>query len=146
MKVLIIHHLQSMWENSYKKYGTSFEVLCMAFAEHLEENDYDKVILTQLENFEPEYMHYQYGLHFHVNLWVEYGYGWTWDDTYHIEKDSWCYGGIHSDVVMVDNWMKDLIGCEVYISGAFDGECIEDLEIALEHLEIDYNRIEELII
>ena len=58
----------------------------------------------------------------------------------------YCEGGYHSEYVLLTDWMRDLKGHEVYISGSFDGECIDDLETALDFLEIPYNRIESLII
>lgn len=49
-------------------------------------------------------------------------------------------------MVLIADWMKKLPSKNVFISGAFDGECIEDLEIALDFLDIDYTRIEKLIV
>ena len=34
----------------------------------------------------------------------------------------------------------------VHLAGAFDGECIEDMEIALGHLDVDFTRLEEFIV
>ena len=34
----------------------------------------------------------------------------------------------------------------VYLAGAFDGECIEDMEIALNALKIKFHRVEDLIV
>lgn len=141
MKILIIHHLESEWETAYiSATGKTFEELCYEFSDYLEVNYFDKVILTR---FEPEH----YIIHNSEPLTLfTYSYGW---DKYDIEANTdriWVEGGSHSDFVLIDDWMLDLYGHDVSISGAFDGECIEDLEIALSALQIDYKRIEELII
>lgn len=49
-KVLIIHHLESTWESGYNGFGESFESLAAKIIMHIQESDYDKVILTQFEN------------------------------------------------------------------------------------------------
>jgi hypothetical protein len=54
-------------------------------------------------------------------------------------------GGSHSEVVLVDEWMHELEG-EIFLCGAFDGECIEDMEIALQGAGKEFERIEGLII
>ena len=59
--------------------------------------------------------------------------------------DRFCEGGSHSEAVLIEDWMQ-LSGEDVYISGAFDGECIEDLEIALRHCQVKFSRIEDLIV
>ena len=56
----------------------------------------------------------------------------------------WTLGGNHSEVVIVPEWMENLKG-EVFICGAFDGECIEDLEIALKGANKEFKRVEHLI-
>lgn len=142
MKTLIIHHLEPMWEQGYKKAGTSFERLVEVFYDHLERNHYDKVILTRFEDHrinEPEYEIIEP----FINQVETYAYGW--EEAESVENpDRFCQGGCHSEVVLLEDWMK--INGQVFISGAFDGECIEDLEIALKHLEVKFNRIESLII
>jgi hypothetical protein len=150
MKVLIIHHLEPIWEPSYIRMGAgSFEAICWQFIEHLEENHYDKVILTQFEHWKPQNEHYLTGIANFINPWEEYAYGWDrdlWDDEHSIEGIDYAPGNLHSETVRLDDWMRDLRNADVYISGAFDGECIDDLETALKFLNIPYKRVEELII
>ncbi len=142
MKTLIIHHLESIWDDGYRKMsGVSFEELVWKFLDHLETFHYDRVILTRFEScgLEPEHepiSHY-------ITDVFEYAYGWEAEELENY-PDRFCEGGTHSEAVLIEDWMK--IDGEVFISGAFDGECIEDLEIALSHLEDPFKRIEELII
>lgn len=144
MKTLIIHHLETMWDSGFKKFGTNFETQCMEIAEHLEETSYDRVILTRFEEWELEPEHYP--IAHHINVIHPYGYGWEDEIKESDPHNTYVEGGNHSEWVLVDDWMKELRHDEVFICGAFDGECIEDLEIALESLNIEPKRIEELIV
>lgn len=162
-RILIIHHLEPMWEDGYRNHGTSFEILKEDFTFHLEENHYDKVILTRFEDFDMSYSEYDQLVDC-VDQVETYDYGWYLDmldvedldelqrlskypEVYQAEDCSlWTSGGIHSEIVWVAEWMLELVDKEVYISGAFRGECMEDLEIALEALGVRYKRLDELIV
>lgn len=145
MKVLIIHHLETMWESGLLNKGTSFEEQIELIFEHLEQEEYDKVILTRFEDWTLEPEHYLIANF--ISVVHPYAYGWEEDCFEGQEKGvDWIEGGNHSEAVLLEDWMKDLKGCEVKICGAFDGECIEDLEIALSACEVEYNRIDRLIV
>lgn len=181
MKVLIIHHLELVWEDGYERAGESFESLAAKVIAHIMKNDYDRVILTRFEDSDFGSEHHTYleiesedyesdyqNVASHVNDVFEYGYGWDIDilkDSYYWDredlqdvieydqlpediKSEWGMGGHHSEIVMIEEWMKELKNkkCDVYICGAFDGECIEDLECALNHIDLDFTRINSLII
>jgi len=152
-KVLIIHHLEPCWQSAYNKIAnTSFESLCQDFIEHIEDNQYDWIILTQFEDWKAQNDHYLTGIAHYIDQWEEYGYGWgkeVLEDERHVNpkyRQEWCNGGNHSEMVLIADWMKEIKNEDIYISGAFDGECIEDLEIALDFLKINYKRVESLII
>lgn len=159
MRTIIIHHLQVMWDRGLRNLGTDFETELEKVVEHLREEQYSRVIVT---NFEANF-----GLDFEQEILqefnpvvYEYMYGWELDTRVFTNEDisvlengqtvnckqdiCWTLGGNHSDVVIVDDWMKELQG-DIFICGAFDGECIEDLEIALEGAGKDFKRINELI-
>lgn len=146
MKTIIIHHLQEMWNDGLERYGTSFEIELEKVLEHLNEVDYDKVIVTNFEaGFDLEDS--QYPLKAFNPVIYDYCYGWEREqveDYGYIENKDYCEGGMHSEVVLIDGWMHDLQG-EIFICGAFDGECIEDLEIALEGANKPFNRLNHLI-
>lgn len=149
MRTLIAHHLEPMWESGYQKAaGLTTDELCRMVGEHCKNIGYNKIIITRMEEFCLEDCHYDNGLgQAEVRT---YGYGWVeqhvkaWIDCGNDASD-WVEGGAHSNFVFIAPWMRQLTG-EVHICGAFDFECIEDLEIALRHLDIDYKRIEDLII
>ncbi len=146
MRVLIIHHLEKCWESGYCGFGLSFERLQEKFVEFLQENSFDRIILTRFEDWKatPEDGYFPEFLEF-ISEVRDYAYGWDKECTKGNEE-RFCVGGTHSDFVLIDDWMLKLRGCDVTISGAFDGECVEDLEIALSHLGIEYKREENLII
>lgn len=142
MKVLIIHHLEPIWQDEYQKFGTSFEELVEKFHEHLSNETYDLVILTRFEEYRIGEDYWQIAQYIHS---VEtYAYGWEKQNMLD-NPDRFCEGGSHSEAVLIEDWMH-LADHDVYISGAFDGECIEDLEIALTHCGVKFSRIEALII
>lgn len=145
MKTIIIHHLQEMWNSGLQKMGTSFDEMLEKTVEHLQENHYDNIIVTNFEaNRDLDDAQWPLG-NFYPTV-HDYCYGWTKDMFEGYENDfTLVEGGIHSEVVLVEDWMKELEG-EIYLCGAFDGECIEDMEIALTGAEKEFKRIENLIV
>jgi len=144
MKVLILHHCEPIWDAGLKKIaGISFEEFEEQIYNYLQDNNFDKIILTRFEEFRILPGEYCY-LANYINQLEVYDYGWT-KELCEQNNLEYTEGGAHSEVVWITDWQKQLKGHEVYIAGAFDGECIEDLEIALRHCEVDYKRINELI-
>ena len=146
MRVLIIHHLESVWSEGYKRYGTSFWKEAEKVRQHLEEIDYDIVILTRFEEWELGDEHYEAGLEDHITAVHTYSYGWCKEMAENDPQGKYVEGGAHSEMVQIAEWMQGLSACNVNICGAFDGECIEDLEIALTALGVEYRRLEGLIV
>lgn len=148
MKVLIAHHLETMWGNSFVNYGTSFDKEAEKLVDHLEASDYDLVILTRFEEWELEPEHHYAGLSHLINHVYPYGYGWEEGMIDGEEGETWTEGGSHSNIVAIDDWMHDLKrrGAKVDLCGAFDGECIEDITIALEAIGIEVNRLDHMIV
>lgn len=145
MKVLIIHHLESTWESGYKKFANiSYEELVEKFRKHLARAKYDLVILTRFKDARLEPEHYPISIY--IDQIHQYDYGWE-PSMFRYESE-YCEGGNHSEVVWLPDWMKELKyqKAHVRIGGAFDGECIEDLEIGLRYLKIPFKRLEHLII
>lgn len=141
-RTLIIHHLEPMWQQGYESKGTSFERLVGRLEYHLERNNYDRVILTRFEDSHLDEAEYEF-IRGYVNQVEQYGYGWEASEREE-QPDRFCEGGTHSEAVLLEDWMR--LDGEVFICGAFDGECIEDLEIALRFLGVQFTRIPELIV
>lgn len=124
---LILHHLEPYWNDSYKKFGTEFEELELKAAKWIRKNKPSRVILTRFEDYRlNEDYSYLYGL---VDDVYDYAYGWE-SDMFQNESD-YCEGGFHSQVVYLPEWIKELKGDRINLAGAFRGECLEDMEIAL---------------
>lgn len=160
-KVLIIHHLEMTWETGYNNHETSFYELASKIKTHIKKSNYDKIVLTQFENYKPQHEHYQSGIADLVTNWFDYGYGWDKEGCEVEEKigcngevfqdnygNEYVKGGDHSEIVLITDWMKELgrYKDNVSICGAFDGECIEDLEIALTACDVKFRRLEKLIV
>ena len=143
MKVLIIHHLEEIWESGYRKFGTSYEALQERFVNYLEENSFDRVILTRFEDFNLGPEHYLIGPY--INKVHDYAYGWEAQERENY-PEMFVDGGAHSEVVLVTDWIKEMRGHKVYLSGAFIGECLEDIEIALKSQDINPIYINELCV
>jgi hypothetical protein len=156
MKVLIIHHLEELWSEGYKQAGTSWWKLEYKFAQYLKKNNFDKVILTKFETTQNYFRNNAFGgnnkfyndypnIATYINEVYEYAYGWSYDElTNH--PDTFVKGGNHSQAVLITDWIKELCGHEVYLSGAFLGECLEDMEIALKSQDIEPKYIMELCV
>lgn len=153
MKTLWIHHLQSIWDSGYRRNGTSFEELLLKVANHIKKVHYDKIILTQFENYDPEDEHcyiieaaYNKGLNIQF---IEYGYGWSKDCF--IDSDAQLIPSKRSystedDVIFIDDFlikMKER-GDIVSLCGAFKGECLLDAQTVLRHLKIKFKTISSL--
>lgn len=156
-----------MWNEGYLKQNTSFEELLEKFYWFLKENTFDRIILTRFEEYKlgGDYCFYSEvdGEYHNLGEFVEtvktYDYGWDKDSIFDGELPEpnlngfyeneygnlYCDGGSHSEIVWIPDWMFNLQG-EVFISGAFDNECIEDLEMALSGASKKFTRIEELIV
>lgn len=173
-KVLILHHVEPMWNDSLiSKGGVSFDELQKNLAEHLEENKYDKVIVTRFEEFKCEQETY-YALYPYIDECETYGYGWDIESCFYIDDEDtddttlaleaikerlengdivrnkygtrFVNGGNHCEIVEIPDFLDDIKTADVYLAGAFDGECIEDMEIAMQALKIDFTRLEQFIV
>lgn len=147
MKVLLIHHLETIWQAGYRMYGTTFFDVAQDILNHITGESYDRVILTRFEDPRLEDEHWESGIADFIDEIQEYGYGWDLDMVDR-EKEGidWVWGGEHSEVVLLFDWIARLRGNDVHLCGAFDRECIEDMELALEGCGVNFERLEHLII
>lgn len=160
-KLLLIHHLEPCWENGYRRYGTSFECLQEKIVDYLKprRRAYKSVIVTRFEDDTiKEEQGYYPELVAKVNKVYNYEYGW---ERVHLESNPECFveGGNHSQAVYVPDWLRDIslfnatVGVKnknktitIDLCGAFRGECLEDISIALDAVNIKYGLIEELCV
>lgn len=141
-------------------------MLSEKIANHIEKVGYDQVILTQFCRTELWADEDYYPVADLIDKVYEYGYGWAVEGfarnnkhhkqivsaidskgEYKLENGALVvHGNNHSDIVFIDTWMLNLPKQDVNICGAFSGECLSDLETALTHLNIDYDKVYELIL
>ena len=145
MRTLVIHHVESMWDSSLMNFGTNIYEVCQRIIEQIESSNYGRIILTRFEEDVLEDVHYETGLAEHIQVVHDYGYGWEEGMIDGEEGETWAEGGHHSQIVYLPDWIKAL-SKNVDLCGAFDGECIEDMEIALEACGKNVNRIENCIV
>ena len=55
-------------------------------------------------------------------------------------------GGSHSEIVYVPEWVQDLKGHQVHLTGAFKYECLEDMEIALDSVDANWKYLNHLCV
>ena len=125
--------------------GTSFQREAQRLLEHLQEVEYDQVILTRFEDNDLGEEHYDSGLAEYITWVTVYAYGWEKGELPGKEGINWAVSGGHSEIVLIEDWMHDLRKQEVYLCGAFSCECIEDMEVALDAVGVNYQRLNHLI-
>jgi hypothetical protein len=171
MNVLLAHHLQPYWQDGLAKFGTDIYAECEKVSDYLSDSEIDKLIFTQFEYDKGEQSHDAYMPIFQVCEdkgirieWHEYGYAWELESfDFHdysaaLEKiedgeivednhgQCLALGGNHSSVVLIEDWQRQLAQHTVYLCGAFDGECIEDMQLALYAVNCKYKRLNHLIV
>lgn len=149
-KVLIIHHLEECWSRGFGMHGTSFHNEAEKILDHLRETEYDQVILTRFEDHRLGEEHYDSGIAEYITDVQVYAYGWEHEESKQLGRKgvNWAPSGGHSEIVLLEEWMRVLKRrkAEVFLCGAFDGECIEDMEVALDAVGVSYQRLNRLIV
>lgn len=143
-KILLIHHLEPCWNVSMQKYGTSFKREERRAAAWIRKNKPDRVILTRFEHYRIDSDDYPNLIRLVDNV-EEYGYGWS-DDIAGLDHSEFVAGGTHSQYVWVPNWIRQLKGNIVRVFGAFRGECLEDIEIALTAAKVNHKFVNSMCI
>ena len=169
MAILLAHHLEELWDESLKKYDTSFDEQVEKLSDFIKHSgvEIDKIIVTSFENFEWDDGHMLLletagNLNIPIELQT-YAYGMmrSLNDEHSMEKYpddkeniTWCYGerdhhtreGEEQDVLDIDDWMIGLKGSDVILTGAFEDECLRDMEVILDNQGINYHKVEELCV
>ena len=147
MKILVLHHVEKMWQNSIP-----FDFVEKVI-EHIEGENYDYIIASTFEDYQSTgYDELDYYINKIENwsyAWIVKGYGET--KKKHIVKE---FGLPKKDIIRVSSqhefaycydWIKKLKGNEIFVAGGCRYECLLDLEETLEHLDIPYTTIQELV-
>jgi len=150
MKTLLIHHLEELWSDGYKNFGTSFEAEAAKIANYIRKSDFERVLLVRMEDFDLGEEHHSAGLNELVDDVEIYAYGWNREELEEEDPEGegvrWADGCDHSEVVLLDDWIKDLVGQDVTLVGAFEGECVATVSAAMDQCGVSYQREESLIV
>lgn len=142
-RFLFVVHLEPMFDDI-----VDYENLIYMLADVVEQNQYDRVIalFSYLESGrEPDW---------YDNLCapkVAWEWSWGYEKTGDEKYDRWIIPSDYSahEWTYVPEEVREmaslLSSSEVDICGIFDGECLTDWEAVLEHLNIPYNRLSEVI-
>ena len=157
MKVLWLHHFEDYWNHSLKEFDTNFEKELLKVMNYLEHEEFNKVLITRfMENKEGDchlpLINFCNSKNIRIEF-KEYGYGFRNDNNEYKKKDygkEWIYGNrqehTEKDVLPIEEFQKELKNHEVYLGGAFENECLNDVESIMKHLEINYIKINELCV
>lgn len=162
MSVLIMHHVEECWSDAMDDMGVDYEEYLQRLFDHIQESNYSHIINTRFEDISTCGSLHSVGDEYAtlgnlVNMVYDYGYGWDLDESgekytqdgeeYRTEHGTvFVDGGNHSTHVLIPEWIDNHISDEIDLVGAFDGECLEDMEIVLRHKGIKYNKIKSLIV
>jgi hypothetical protein len=164
MNILLLQHFESYWNAPMQNmYNTNFDECMSKVVDFVVANDnLDKIIITLFEDFE---LNHEYEILENIcrNKGIDidvhtYGYAWQRDDD-SIEQYpnktkniDWCQGtrSYHEehDILEIHDWQKEIKeqNAKVFLGGAFENECLLDISTVLEVLEIDFERVEGLIV
>lgn len=161
--VLFLHHFESMWEEGMRKFDATLEGQTEKVIDFLENTDIDKVILTRFEENEFGDEHYpiirycqENNIRIELNVYA-YPLGIEDEDEriarypLETENDDWCQGtrDTHDEtyILDIDPFHKDLKHFDkVYLAGAFEGECVLDQEAIFDAIDINYEKVEGLVV
>ena len=142
MKVLVLHHIEPMWEACFDR-----DDLLKKVRKYIRKGNYDRVILATLEGDRSSVYPELEGLYTEL---VDWSYAWESDPETSAEQ----FGMPVEDFIEVSSphqvaylypWIKELKGHEVAVCGGHRWECLLDLTETLDHLGIPYTKIEKCI-
>lgn len=162
--VLLMHHMESMWEESLRQYDTSLEECVSNTIDYIlfSDQEIDEVIVTRFEGIDWDDEHAPLidvceRLGIPIKL-EEYAYGFTRDidedglEMYPDENldQTWCFGDRdhhnESNILEIHPWHHELKNDHVILGGAFEGECLNDMEKILGTLQINVTKVDSLCI
>jgi len=142
MKVLIVHHVEPMWESLF---DLTPEEYVDQIINYIDDHAYDKIIMTTMEGDGYEELGYKCDTH------EEWSYGWEdpeeypqWYNDSSIDPADIIPANGHEFTYLYP-WIKNLKGSKIDLIGGAWSACLEDLTNALDHLNIEYNMIVKLI-
>lgn len=159
LNTLIIHHFESVWNDGLAKFDMNMEKMSDQIIDFLSEKrpDINNIIITRLEGINYEHEHskiLEFAKENDINIRIEeYGYSYYPENftketlkTLDTVKPT-RYNSDENNILPIMDWQKELKHHKsVAISGAFDGECVRDMEDIVLHTRGNYERVDELIV
>jgi len=159
LNTLILHHFESHWSDGLAKFSLDMEKMSDQIIDFLSEKrtDINNIIITRFEGigYEPEHTKLrEYAKEHDIQIRIEeYSYSYYPDNftdnqlktlvTVKPTRDN----SDEDNILPVDDWQKELKDHKsVSLAGAFEGECVQDMEDILLHVRGDYNKIDELVV
>jgi len=156
-KILILHHFEPYWDKSSKEFNTSFEEEMSKILDFVYYVDsISNIIITRFEESQLDHDYYllqELCLSKGIKLECrQYGYGFIrQEESEYIESDlnkTWCQGNrdYHGDddVLILEDWHHKLKGEDVLLAGAFEDECLNDMEAILISVDANYKKLDDL--
>jgi hypothetical protein len=159
INTLILHHFESHWGDGLAKFSMDMEKMSDQIIDFLSEKrtDINNIIITRFEgvDYEPEHSKIrEYAKEHDIDIRIEeYAYSYYPDnfsekqlktlETVKPTRDN----SDHDNILPVDDWQKELkTHNSVALAGAFEGECVQDMEDILLHVRGDFDKIDELVV
>lgn len=153
---LILHHFESHWNHGLSKFGLNIENMSDQIIDFLSHKrpDINNIIITRFEgiDFEPEHEKIQrFAEDKNIEIRIEeYAYSYYKESFPNSDYDFITPTRDNSDpdnVLPVMEWQKELKNHKsVSLAGAFEGECVQDMEDILLYTRGDFNKINELVV
>lgn len=153
---LILHHFESHWNHGLSKFGLSIENMSDQIIDFLSNKrpDINNIIITRFEGIDFELEHakiQQFAEDKNIEIRIEeYAYSYYRESFPNSDYDLIIPTRDNSDpdnVLPVMDWQKELKEHKsVILAGAFEGECVRDMEDILLYTRGDFEKIDELVV
>lgn len=159
LNTLILHHFESKWNDALQKFDLDMEKMSNQIIDYLSTKGehINNIVITKTKGVDVEPEHnkiMKYALDNEIQISIqEYGYSYykenfTDDELKNEEfiiptrdnKDK-------DNILPIKEWQKELsLHNTVSIAGAFEGECIRDMEDIVLHTRGEYDKVKELVV
>lgn len=153
---LILHHFESHWNHGLSKFDLTIEQMSDQIIDFLTHKnpEINNIIITRFEgiDFEPEHEKLiKFSEDKGINIRVEeYAYSY-YEESFRPNEYEFVKptrdNSDEDNVLPVMEWQKDLKKHNsVFLAGAFEGECVRDVEDILEHVGAKFKKMDELVV
>ena len=140
MKTLILVHV----EETFRRLGYLDGDTVWAIVDGIDHRDFDRVIhmTSGINDYKPidDIAHM-------VDEEIEWGWGYEPEHFVEKEEADWIIDSWGHEKTWIPPELRNgrFTNTEVFLGGGSDGECLADFEAVLEHLEIPYTLVREMV-